>query len=191
VQLYAVYDFPTATLHVEDELVLVGNEVLTQTIYDRTVQAETALGYKTVSRHADNDNLILIQDLNDLGHKDKSHRHWSPTAKDSVEAGVNMARTWLKQQRLKINPRCRILTGTLETGLWNKRRDDFERSATYGHADALSSLIYLIRNVNTFDNPIPHTFQMDLGHRILLEKQPLAGTAKTLQSAFSSPKGKT
>lgn len=182
VQLYSVYDFPTATLHVEDELVLQGNEVLTQTIYDRTVAAETALGYQRVSRYADNDNLILIQDLNVLGQT--TDRHWSPTHKDSVEAGVNMIRILLKQNRIKIHPRCRTLIGTLETGLWNKRRDDFERTASYGHADALSALIYLFRNVNRHDNPIPHTFQMDLAHRIVFENQPLAGAAKSLKSAF-------
>lgn len=186
VQLYSVYDFPTATLHIEDELVLSGNEVLTSTIYNRTVKAETDLGYKVVSRHADNDNLILIQDLNSLGQT--TDRHWSPTAKDSVEAGVNEVRIAFKNNRIKINPRCKFLIGTLGTGLWNKRRDDFERSATYGHADAIAALVYLWRNVNRHDNPIPATFQMDLGNRILFNGSPASGNASTLQSAFNKRK---
>ena len=115
-----------------------------------------------MDRWADNNNLILIQDLNKAGFKDGSGRHWTPTAKDAIEAGVNMVRLWLKEGRLKIHPRCRFLIGTLETALWNKQRTDFERSKVFGHADALAALIYLIRNVNTRINPIPATFEVDL-----------------------------
>ena len=186
VQLYSVYDFPNATLHIEDELVLKGNEVLTGTIYKRTVETEASLGYALdkTSRWADNDNLILLNDLNKAGFDDESKRHWSPTSKDSVEAGVNLVRTWLKQRRLKIHPRCRMLIGTLETGLWNKRRDDFERSKVYGHADALSSLIYLIRNANIHTNPIPHTFNVDIDNTFISSASPNSGSAKVLSDAF-------
>lgn len=184
VQLFSVYDFPTGILHIEDEMVLRGNEVLTPMIYERTAQIEKNLGYHRVARWADNDNLILLNDLNALGDKDGSSRHWSPTSKDSVEAGVNLVRSWFKQNRIRVNPRCRTLIGTLETGLWNKRRDDFERSAVYGHADALSALIYLIRNVNTYDNPIPVSHQMDLGAHIVFQSKALQGNAKSISSAF-------
>jgi hypothetical protein len=184
VQLYSVYDFPNATLHIEDELVLHGNEVITDSIYAKTKQTEEALEYSQVSRWADNDNLILLNDLNRLGTKDQSGRYWTPTAKDSVEAGVNMVRLWLKEGRLKINPRCKFLIGTLETGLWNKRRDDFERSAVYGHADALSALIYLIRNVNTRTNPIPVTFQVDLDSAFIRNPNRNNQSASVLADAF-------
>jgi hypothetical protein len=184
VQLYSVYDFPTAVLYIEDELVLKGNEVLTDTIYDRTVETENSLGYDNAAHWADNDNLILLQDLNKKGMKDGSRRNWSPTAKDSVEAGVNMVRTWLKNGRLKIHPRCKFLLGTLRTGLWNKRRDDFERSKVYGHADALSSLIYLVRNVNTQTNPIPATFELDLGEVFFKNANAPTGSSKVLADAF-------
>lgn len=184
VQLYAVYDFPTATLHIEDELVLHGNEVITDTIYARTQETEKALEYGSVSHWADNDNLILLQDLNRLGMKDGSNRYWSPTAKDSIEAGVNMVRMWLKQGRVKINEKCKFLIGTLETGLWNKRRTEFDRSKVFGHADALSALIYLIRNVNTQVNPIPITFQVDLENTFIRNNNPQSESSKILSEAF-------
>jgi hypothetical protein len=184
VQLYSVYDFPTATLYIEDELVLKGNEVITDVIYKRTVEQETELQYSPVAHWADNDNLILLNDLNKLGNLDGSGRYWNPTRKDSVEAGVNMVRTWLKQDRLKISPKCKQLIGTLETGLWNKRRDDFERSAVYGHADALSSLVYLIRNVNTQTNPIPMTFQVDNENVFIRNQNSQSGSSKVLADAF-------
>lgn len=184
VQLYSAYNFPNATLYIEDELVLSGNEVITDTIYKRTVEQEEALSYRDVSRWADNNNLILIQDLNKAGYTDGSKRHWTPTAKDAIEAGVNMVRMWLKEGRLKINPRCRFLIGTLETALWNKRRDDFDRSKVFGHADALSALVYLIRNVNTRTNPIPVTFQVDLGNAFIRNPNQQSGSAKVLSDAF-------
>lgn len=184
VELFSVYDFPSATLHIEDELVLKGNEVLTQKIYDQTVLRERTLGYQQVSRWADNNNLILLQDLNALGFKDESGRHWSPTAKDTVEAGVNMVRHWLKQNRVKINPRCRFLIGTLETALWNKNRTDFDRSEVFGHADALAALIYLIRNVDTQTNPIPITFGVNQEHAIIHNPKEHSGSAEVLSQAF-------
>jgi hypothetical protein len=187
VQLYGVYDFPSATLYVEDELVLRGNEVLTDTIYKRTVQAEKALGYgeaKQISRWADNNNLILIQDLNKLGFDDESGRYWSPTAKDSIEAGVNLLRRWLRAGRVKFHPRCKVTIGTLETALWNLRRDDFETSEAFGHADAIATLIYLIRNLNVHTNPIPATFGIDQQNTLVLNKAASTGSAKVLKEAF-------
>lgn len=184
VQLYSAYDYPSAILHIEDELVLSQNEVLTDTIYRRTVEQETELGYRDVDRWADNNNLILIQDLNQLGTKDESGRYWSTTAKDAVEAGVNMVRRWLKEGRIRIHPRCRFLIGTLETALWNKTRTDFDRSKVFGHADALAALIYLIRNVNTAVDPIPLTFQVDLENTFIRNPSKDTGSAKVLAEGF-------
>ncbi len=184
VQLYAAYDFPRATLRIERELILKQNEVLTDTIYDRTVADELDLKYETVSRWADNNNLILLQDLNKKGFKDESGRHWSPTAKDSIEAGVNMVRKWLKDGRLKIDPSCRLLLGTLETALWNKQRTDFAESEVYGHADALAALVYLIRNVDVATNPIPLTWSLDIDNTFFKNPNAPTGSAKVLADAF-------
>ncbi len=184
VQLYSAYDFPTATLRVERELILKQNEVLTDTIYDRTCTDEKELEYENPSRWADNNNLILLQDLNKKGFKDESGRYWSPTAKDAIEAGVNMVRTWLKNGRLKIDPACRLLIGTLETALWNKQRTDFAESEVYGHADALAALVYLIRNVDVATNPIPLTWSLDIDNSFFKNPNAPTGSAKVLADAF-------
>lgn len=184
VQLFSTYDFPNACLHVEAEMVLKQNEVLTDTIYDETVRIEEDLDYKEVSRWADNNNLILLQDLNKKGFKDESGRYWSPTAKDAIEAGVNLVRKWLKEGRLKISPDCRILIGTLETALWNKQRSDFAESEVYGHADALAALVYLIRNVDVATNPIPFTWSADAENSFIRRTQEHTGSAKVLADGF-------
>ncbi len=184
VELFSAYDFPKAHLHVERELILKQNEVLTDTIYDETVRIEGELKYDTVSRWADNNNLILLQDLNKKGFKDDSKRYWSPTAKDAIEAGVNLVRTWLREGRLTIDPSCRILIGTLETALWNKQRTDFAESEVYGHADALAALVYLIRNVDVATNPIPLTWSADMDNAFVRHRDAPTGSAKVLSDAF-------
>lgn len=193
VQLFGYYDFPRAKLCIEGELVLKGNEVLTDDIYAKTDAMERELGYalQKTSRYADNDNLILIQDLNKHGFKDGTGRHWTPTAKDSKEASVNLVRGWLKDDRIEISPECRMLAGTLETALWNKKRTDFDRSKVFGHADALSSLIYLIRNLDVHTNPIPITFGADLDNTFIRNGSRESGSAKVLSDAFGLKKKPT
>lgn len=182
VGLWAYYDFLTAKVIVEDELVLGGKEVLTNNIYDMSVGIEEALGYNQVTRHADNNNLILIQDLNLLGAS--KQMHWNPTRKDAIEASVNLVRTWLAQGRVLINPRCKHLIGTLKTALWNKTRTDFHRSETYGHADAVMALVYLLRNMNVSTNPIPQTFQIDIANSFIFTKETRSIAANGISAAF-------
>lgn len=182
VGLWGYYDFLNAKAIIEDELVLRNKEVLTHNIFNRTCEIEAALGYAKTRRHADNDNLILIQDLNLLG--STKEMHWIPTRKDEIEASINLVRTWINQDRLLIHPRCKILKGTLSTALWNKTRTDFNRSEIYGHADAIMALVYFLRNLNTVDNPIPQTFKVDLNNSIIIVKNQESEVSKGLRQAF-------
>jgi hypothetical protein len=189
--LWGYYDFRQAKLIVEGELVLSGREVLTRTIFNRTREVESSLSYQKVRRHADNNNLILIQDLNQLANDAKIESgnpdpavHWVPTRKDSVEASINLVRTWFNEDRILISPECRHTIGTLKTALWNKQRTDFQRSEVYGHADAIMSLCYLIRNLDTHTNPIPRTYGADLNNSIVFERKQQSENARALAQAF-------
>lgn len=184
VGLWAYYDWPSAKLMIEDELVLGGKDVLTKHIFTRSLDIESALTYSKVTRHADNNNLILIQDLNAMAEAIQSQAHWSPTRKDSVEASVNLVRTWFNEGRVLIHPRCKHLIGTLRTGLWNAQRTDFSRSPVYGHADAIMALVYLLRNVDTQTNPIPQTYQADLANSIIFQRETRSDTVRALAKAF-------
>lgn len=189
--LWAYYDFHQAKLIVEDELVLGGKDVLTQTIFNRSREIESHLEYTRVRRYADNNNLILIQDLNQLafqgkvesGHMDAA-LHWVPTRKDAVEASINLVRTWFNADRIRIHPRCKHLIGTLKTALWNKQRTDFSRSPVYGHADAIMSLVYLIRNVDQHTYLVPQSFEVDLAHTLIFERKNQSESATALAQAF-------
>lgn len=178
VVLLGYYDFPRATLVIEDEVILGGQDVTTRNIRLNTERKERALGYLPYRRVADNNNLILIQDLSSEG------LHFTPTDKDSLEAMVNAVRLWTKDGRIKIHPRCKHLIGTLRSALWNKNRDDFNRSKKYGHCDAIAALMYGLRNVDVTTNPIPFSSP----NPWLRPKTSLSPSGQEIKAALTPPR---
>ena len=150
VLLYGYYDFKKATLFIESENVLKGHEVTSKAIAESVKSNEKNLQYKDTDRIADNNDPIFLNDLNI-----SQGINFQPTSKDSLEAMINEVRTWVGNGRVQVNEGCTELIGCLKNGIWNKRRSAFDRSKVYGHYDALASLVYLIRNINIHDNPIP------------------------------------
>ena len=162
------YEFRKARLVIEDEFWLHGSDVRTDRVANEFKSREVALGYQLVHDHkdprypalqmhekvyrriADNDNLILVNDLNALYQLD-----FSPTRKDELWAMVNMVREWVKDGRILVNPKCAELRGCLSNAVKDKKKDKLANSKLYGHFDALMALVYLVRNVDTYTNPIP------------------------------------
>lgn len=70
------------------------------------------------------------------------------------QAGINHMQVEFGQNRVVINPKCAFLAATLEAGMYNKQRTDFQRSETLGHCDALAALSYAMRMINK-GNPYP------------------------------------
>lgn len=155
--LFGYYDFKQASLIIEDEFIINGPEVTSENISRNVTEIEESLGYENVRRVADNNDQIFLNDL-----LTAYGISFVPTNKDSLEAMVNEVRDWVRQGRVKINPKCKQLIGCLESGIWDKQRKKFDRSRVYGHYDALASLIYLIRNIDVHTNPIPFRHGKDL-----------------------------
>lgn len=169
--LLGYYDFKQAKLIIEDEFTLQGAEVRTDRVAAQFKEREIALGYQTFHdrkdpsykaipdnekvyrRVADNDNLILVNDLNDLYDLD-----FYATRKDDLAAQINTVREWVKDGRILIDARCKELLGCVRNAIWDKKREKLAKSKTYGHFDALMALVYLVRNVDTSTNPIPQFF---------------------------------
>lgn len=169
--LLAYYDFRAARLVVEDEFTLQDAEVRTDRIADLFKTKEAALDYQSVHdrkadkyreqlphqrvyrRVADNNNLILVNDLNALHGLD-----FYPTRKDELAAMVNLVREWAKDGRILVAPHCKETIGCLRNAVWDKKREKLAKSKTYGHFDALMALVYLVRNVDTATNPVPPYF---------------------------------
>lgn len=179
VALFAYYDFQRATLYVLDEYAIKGPELTTPVLAEaiKQKQSEHFGNHRVYKRVSDNNNPHLLNDLSS-GHG----LPFVPTDKEYLQAMVNKVRVWSQNKRIVVHPRCKHLSGCLSMAIWDGtkgQRVQFGRSTSYGHYDALASLIYLIRNVNESTNPVPTTFGMDpMTHHIndnLLQKQnPLA-----------------
>ena len=94
--------------------------------------------------------------------------------------------------KLRIDPSCAMLIGTLRTAVWNKARTSFERLREYGHADALDALIYLHRNVDRYSNPYPGlpegaTWQT---HQTRNIRDPRVEESKALKRLFGAARGR-
>lgn len=180
--LFGYYDFHRAKAVIEYEFAIQGAEVTTRRIAEEVKNIETThLEYEmsTIKRVADNDNLILIQDLGT-----EHQLFFTPTDKDNLHAMVNKVRIWFQTGRIEIHPRCKMLIGALMAGIWDKNRKEFERSALHGHFDMIAALVYFIRNVPETVNRIPEFFGLNLSDTILREdKIPKTG-AEVFKRAF-------
>jgi len=109
-------------------------------------------------RVADNNNLLLLQDLGSL-----HGLHFNATDKSSLDAMVNEMRMFVGAGRLIVSPKCTMLLGCLKYGIFDDKRRAFARSTLYKHFDHLAALMYMIRNLDQATNPVPNTYGMALG----------------------------
>lgn len=169
--LLGYYDFKRAKLVIEAEFTLHEAEVRTDAIAQKFKTGEVSLGYQVLHnrkddayrrlqphermyrRVADNNNLILVNDLNSLYDLD-----FFPTKKDELAAMINYVREWVKDGRIIVSPNCLELIGCLRNAVWDKKREKLAKSKIYGHFDALMALVYLVRNIDVQTNPVPKFF---------------------------------
>lgn len=161
--LFAYYDFRSAMVVIEDELIINGAIHTTQDIADQIKQKEVELwgdgeNHEFMNppdmRVCDN-NLQLIIDMNRL--HDLS---FISTRKDDKDAAINEVRIKVAGRKIRINPRCKNLIKHIKTASWNKSRKDFAHCPDGSHYDTVDALIYLVRNVMFQKNPYPHDFDV-------------------------------
>jgi hypothetical protein len=68
--------------------------------------------------------------------------------KDDFNAGLLLLNNAFHNNTVIINPECSLLIRTLQGGLLNKQRSDYERSEALGHCDAVAAAIYALRAVD-------------------------------------------
>jgi hypothetical protein len=111
-----------------------------------------------------------------------------PARKDDLQTMVNQARLWVSAGRVRVNPRCKYTLGCLKNGVWNRQRDDWAHTMTWGHFDALAALIYLIRGIDVMTNPIPPNFGLDIQtHNLIPGKKQATANYDALRQAFKVP----
>lgn len=184
---FGYYDFKNARLVIEDEWQLHGAEVTTKNINDAVGKKEFSLWggvVKPYRRVADNNNLILLQDLSSM-----HDMHFIATNKDTIEAMVNELRLFIQDGRLIVHPRCKMTIGCLRYGVWDEKklsRNIFAESKVYGHFDHLAALIYLVRNLDTTTNTVPRDFGINPHTHFINNKKDLSlsSTAKEIKKMF-------
>lgn len=156
---FAYYDFPRATLVIADEIVREGREWTTDDLANE-IRAKEATrwgdGAKVSKRVGDTNNQILLSDLTRL-----HNLAIQATGKDSLNAMVAQARMIVSQGRVQVHPRCKLLIQSMRDGVWNAKKDEFGRTTALGHMDAIASFVYLVRNIDQHQNPIPVTYGYD------------------------------
>lgn len=158
IDIMGYYDFKKAKLIIEDEILLKGAEVRTDTLANEIKRKEKELAYEKIYRRiGDNNNLIVLQDLSGI-----HGLPYLPTTKDELFAMVNELRLWVNAGRIIVRPNAVYTRGCLENGIWDKAHKEFGRSATFGHFDALAALCYLIRHIDVNTNPIPKNYGLDI-----------------------------
>jgi hypothetical protein len=165
VYLFGYYDFKAAKLIIEDEVVFRGEEKsfttddLARAIKDKEKQVfinPISKEYEKPYLRISDNNLILINDLHKL-----HGLIFVPTAKDDKEAALNNMRIMLKEKRIIINPRCKVLIYHLKNGTWKKGGKEYARTSGAGHYDAIDALVYMVRNINYTRNPYPENYGRD------------------------------
>ena len=186
--LFAYYDFRAGKLIIEDELVIGGRSMVTDTLAKEIKRKEELCwahptgGMKPVFlRIADDNNPILLNDLA------SSHGLvFLKSAKDDASAALNNMRVLLKNEKIIINPKCVTLIHELENTIWNKARSTYSRAGGT-HGDTIDALKYLCRAVNTNKNPYPSDYDINFGGADVFNPEPNKPTEldQKLQQVFT------
>lgn len=152
VALFGYWDYPTAQLVIQDELVWKDKRANTANVAADIKAKEYDLWKREAKyRFCDND-LRFIEDIRTM-HK----LRFKATDKDNKEAQVNMLNILFSSEQIAVHPRCRTLITHLKYGVWKESRKEFQRTAQLYHCDAIDALVYMVRNINRHRNPMPET----------------------------------
>ena len=154
--LGAFYSFMDATLYLDFERVSPKGETTKSFGDDLTkIETERKISGKVYLRVCDTNGAQLAMDLLE------SHRiAFYPTDKGRLVEMVNKVCIYMGAQRIMIAEDLIFLIGSLYNCVWkDHNKKEFARSKTYGHGDAVATLIYMVRNL-VESNPIPNTFRV-------------------------------
>lgn len=167
--IFAHYNFAKSTLYVEDEFRLNDKDVTPLNIANTIKTKRTNLwGAKTQYTGICDIDKLLINALN-LNHKETFH----PVSKRTLIEMVARVRNMVKNKQIIIDPKCKHLTGCMESAIWDagslqtQEYKKFARSKAYGHFDHLAALIYLVMGLDRATNPIPTNYGVDLSRIVI------------------------
>lgn len=177
--LFGFYDFPTATLFIEDELEMprtqLGDFSSAVKLKERALYGER-LYDGTLLGAAELEVERLPEWLRKLVHKDAPRQPYLrvgdddpdtlvqlatnhklavlPTEKQSKHLHVDETDRMIAVGRVRIHPRCKRLIAQLYSTVWNEKRTAWERTPK-DHGDLVDCLVYLVRNIRWHRDPRP------------------------------------
>jgi hypothetical protein len=156
VLLGCFYSFLDATVYFDFERVAPKSET-TKTFGDALtkMESERKIASKVYLRICDTNGAQLALDLLE------SHKiSFYPTDKGRLVEMVNKVCVYMGAVRIKIADDLVFLIGSLYNCVWKDHlKKEFARSKTYGHGDAVATMMYIIRNL-VESNTIPATFHV-------------------------------
>lgn len=167
VVVFGYYDFRSAKIIIEDELVVKGVDLQLPTFIDKILEVENKLWcnpltneMKQVKRVSDI-NYIVMKEISRASNGQLS---FEAAKKDDNEAAINKLRVLLNSQQIIIHPRCTTLIRHLKNVKWKSsvNKSIFARSPDDGHYDAVEALKYLVRSINFSKNPYPIHYNMNM-----------------------------
>jgi hypothetical protein len=155
--IFAHYNYRLRKVVIEDQVWLNGDEYrtdkLAKLIKDTRDKIWPHEDWKNDIRYiADSNNPIVNRDLSSL-----YDLPFNPTTKGSLEEMVQKVKNWVFDNRILFAPSAKETVQCVHYAHWNKTKDSFGKSKRFGHYDLLASVIYLIRNVDEYTNPVPVT----------------------------------
>lgn len=153
--VFGFYNFQSAMLVVVDELM--ENYKASSEIVSKARAIEEANVIFKPTRFGDcSDQQQLFDFSHDHGYAispiTKRSKMKSQGFRESVINGLRMA---ISNRRICVDKKCKNLISQLKYGIWNEKRNDFERSGEMGHLDGLMALAYLWDNIDFGSNPYP------------------------------------
>jgi hypothetical protein len=131
----------------------------------------------------DDPNVTKVLDAPGITSIDLSTLDFPITKPEKAEfhTSLTFLRNAFYRNEIVIHPRCEMLIRTLENGLLNKARSDFQRSITLGHCDAAMALIYGLRALDKSTDQRPKKSVHD---NIVWKEE--SGLEKGLKESLSS-----
>lgn len=120
-------------------------------VYETTTM-ERQWGLNDPVRYIDMPEQTRIDLLNDYSFKTRA------PDKHNRDVHIGNLNDAFRDGNAMVSAKCKLLTETLESGRWNSRKTDAERSKKYGHADAIFAATYGFRmRKNALDAVNKHT----------------------------------
>jgi DNA-binding transcriptional regulator WhiA len=162
--LFGYYDFKSARLIVERELILNGQDLHLDKLTESIKSIESELWTNPLTQEVKSP-LKRVSDIdyivfNEIKRISGGAVTFEAAKKDNNEAAINSLRAMLAKRQIIIHPRCTTLLRHLKNVRWKSvnNKEKFARSPDDGHYDAVDALKYMIRALNVTKNPYPHHY---------------------------------